>query len=521
VSIRDLPRWTLPAALGVAVVVILLVVVLSGGDDETAEGPSAVVPADAPVYLDLTLRPEGDAKEAADAALGTILDSDDPGTKLVSLIEQEAEQHGDEFDYSEDIEPWLGERFAVFLTTIGGDRSDSEGGFIIETTDPEQALDFVDSQRDEGEATADSSYKGIKYEIDPDGQVIGHIGDFLVGGDEPAFKAAVDASKGDSLAESSDFNDALDELDPDRLATMYVPVKQFLASISSEELDPQALALINRALGDAAEAPVLGQVTASENDVSFELSAGGGSVETEESSLLEDLPADTWFALGIGDIGGAIDGAIDAADEGGIDSETVKAQIESQTGIEVDALTAALGEGALYVNGTSKADLGGALIIQDKDETVTANLLDRLEDLINQRSQGQVKVKPIPGASAGFQLVDPSGRLQKPIQVVQSSGKIVIGYGPDSVLQAGRVATAASTLGEEPSFSAAREAVGALGVDAFFSIEPILQLAESEGVAEDPDYETAKPYLDDLDFLALGSGSNGDRNIVRFILGIR
>ena len=57
--------------------VAILVVVLGGGD-EAAEGPATVVPESAPVYVDVTLRPEGEAKAAAEAALGTILGSRRP-----------------------------------------------------------------------------------------------------------------------------------------------------------------------------------------------------------------------------------------------------------------------------------------------------------------------------------------------------------------------------------------------------------------------------------------------------------
>ena len=47
------------------------------------------------------------------------------------------------------------------------------------------------------------------------------------------------------------------------------------------------------------------------------------------------------------------------------------------------------------------------------------------------------------------------------------------------------------------------------------------KLAESEGAKSDSDYLTAKPYLDGLDYLVLGSGSDGDRSVVDVLLGIR
>ena len=518
-SIRDLPRWLLPAALGVVVVIVLIVVLTGGGDDEPAQGPAEVVPSSAQVYLDLSVRPEDEAKASAEAALGTILDSDDPGPELISLIEKQAAEEGDDFDYEEDVAPWLGERFSVYLTKIGEDE-ESEGGFIFETTDADAALEFVNSQENEEGSGEEKEYEGTAYTIDEDGDAFGLVGDFLVGGDEPAFKAAVDANRGGSLAESEDFIDSIGDLDENRLGTLYVPIKQILESVSEEDLDPQARALLERSLGDVGEEPVLGQLTASETDVTFEVSAGGSDVQTEESSLLETLPADTWLALGFGDVGGGIDSIVDALDEAGIDADTIRTQVEAQTGIELDAVTAALGEAAVFVNGATMAELGGALIIQDKDQTVTANLLESVETLIRQQSQGQVKVKPLKGA-AGFQLIDPTGQLKQPIQVVQGSGKIVAGYGASSVQQASGIATAPKTLSEEPAFIDASEAIGDLGVDAFLSIPTVVALAESEGAAQDSDYQQAKPYLEGLEFLALGSGSADERSVVRFVLGLR
>lgn len=516
-SVRDLPRWLLPAILGAAALVVILVIVLGGGDDDAAEGPAGIVPESAPVYMDFSLRPEGEAKESAEAALGAILDTSDPGAEIVSLVEQEAREEGEDFDYEEDIAPWLGERFAVYLTAVGSDDK-SQGGFIIETSDPDRALEFIREQEDE-EPEEEKEYEGVDYTIDSDGDAFGVIDDFLVGGDESSFKAAVDAADGDSLGEADEFEDSIDELSSDRLATLYVPVQKFLDAIAEEELGSQEREFVEKALGEAAEEPVLGQVTASATDVSLELSAGGGA-ETEQSTLLESLPADAWLGIGFGDVGAAIDQGVDSIDDAGVDSETISAQVKAQLGVELDALTAALGEAAIFVSGTTVADLGGALIIQDKDTTVTANLLDRLQTIIARQSQGTVRVQPLPGPEAGFQVVDPSGEVPKPVQVVQSNGKIIVGYGADFARQASRIAQAPNTVAESPAFEGAQEAVGDLGLDLFLAFEPVFALAESEGASADPDYRQAKAYLESLAFLAVGSGSDGDRSTVRLIVGL-
>ncbi len=51
---------------------------------------------------------------------------------------------------------------------------------------------------------------------------------------------------------------------------------------------------------------------------------------------------------------------------------------------------------------------------------------------------------------------------------------------------------------------------------------PLFQLVESfPQVAEDPDYQRAKPYLDHLNFLVLGGRSAESRGSIRFVLGLR
>ena len=71
----------------------------SSEEEQSVEaGPALVVPVNAPAYFDISVRPEGDAREAAEAAAGKILDSEDPGPTLTSLIEQAAAAEGGDFN---------------------------------------------------------------------------------------------------------------------------------------------------------------------------------------------------------------------------------------------------------------------------------------------------------------------------------------------------------------------------------------------------------------------------------------
>ncbi|HET8976154.1 MAG TPA: DUF3352 domain-containing protein [Solirubrobacterales bacterium] len=517
---RRLARVSLLAALATAILVAGC-----GGDDEGADtGAASIVPASAPVYLDALIKPGGAAKEDADAALGTILKTEDPGTAIVQEVEKQAAADGADFDYARDVEPWLGESFTVFLTTIGGDTSDSEGAFAFETSDPDKALEFFKGAED---ATGETKeYEGVEYEFDEDGDVLGRIDDFIVGGDENAFKAAVDAHNGDSLAEKDDFKDGIDELSDDRLATLYVPPQEFLDAVPEKELSSDQRDLLEKSLGDAAREPVLGEVTASATDVSMELSAGGGDVETPPSTLLPELPSAAWLGVGLADIGAAVQRSVENVGEAGaasgVDAETIRRQLRSQLGINLERdVINTLGDSALFVEGTTVKDVSGALVIQSKDPSGSAELINKLQDLISSRASPQdARVQPLAsaGGDQGFQIVDPSGELQQPIQVVQHDDKIVVGYGRRGVEQA---LSGGDTLANDPAFSAAQDAIGDLGVDAFLSFAPVFQLAEGAGAGADPDFKQAKPYLDSLNFLATGSGSDGDRATLRVIVGLR
>jgi hypothetical protein len=510
----------------IAALIAAVTVAGCGGDDEGADtGAASIAPASAPVYFDVTLKPEGGAKEDAEAALSTILGTDDPGSTIVEQVQRQAAAEGMDFDYARDIEPWLGETFTVFLTTIGSDSDDSEGAYVFETSDPDKALEFFKDAEDATGRTGE--YEGISYEFDEDGSVLGRVDDFIVGGDESAFKAAVDAADGDSLSETANFKDGVGDLSDERLATLYVGPQEFLDALPAEDLSADERKVFEDSLGDAAKEPVLGEVTASASDVTMELSAGGGGdVETAPSALLPELPGASWLGFGLADIGAAVEQSVENIGEAGasegLDAETIRQQLDARFGINLDRdVINTLGDAALFVEGTSVEEVSGGLVIQSKDPSGSAELINKVQSLLSQQvSPREARVQPLAsaGGDQGFQIVDPSGELPEPIQVVQHDDKIVIGYGRQGVEQA---LAGGDALGDNPEFTAAEEAVGDLGVDVFLSFAPVFQLAESAGASADSGYGAAKPYLDSLSFLASGSGSEDDRATLRLVVGLQ
>ena len=521
-----------------AAVAAALAIAGCGGDDTDDAGPAGIVPAEAPVYVEVLVQPEGEAADDAEAALSKVSGSDDPGGDIVALLERQSSADGGRFNFEEDIEPWLGERVGFYPSSLAGE---TDATLVIETTDAEAALESIREQEDA--KGNEKEYEGHTFETDADGDAFGLVDDFLVFGPPAGFKQVVDAAEGgETLGDTDQFSDSIEDLPDDRLVTLFALPSSFLEGIPDDEIDPQGRRLLLRALGEAGDQPILGDITASAEAITLELSAGGGGVETAQSKLLGQVPSDSWLALAFADIGKAVENGLSQVDDSnvGLDSATVRREIRRSTGIDLEQDVArALGDAAVFVTGTSEQSLGGALVVESKNADASAQLLTKVQGLIESGVAGEFEVEPLastdgaqgfqltePGQGQGSATTDPSGAttppevgLTQPITVLQRDDRIIAGYGGEAINQA-LTAQGAEPLADSAEFKSATEAMGELGIDAFLSFGPALELAESAGATEAPGYEQAKPYLDALSFLALATGSEEERGIARFTVGL-
>jgi hypothetical protein len=486
-----------------------------GGGGSVEVGPAAAVPANTPIYLDATVKPTGSAEADAKAALGKILDTDDPGAKIVSLIEKQSKADGHPIDYQQDIAPWLGEKAGIFFTSLG---DDSQGAAVVETTNPSASLAFArKASGDTATDPAPQTYNGATYQTDksnPD-TAFGVVGDFLVEGDLAGFKAAVDASKGDSLGDTSDFKDAIGDLPEDRLGTVYTIPKNFIAALGADQVDPSSQALLEKTAGDSLDAPAVGALTATADNIELDATGGSNGVETPESSLIGDVPAQSWLALGIGDLGDTVKRTLDQLKTEIPNFDSTVEQIQSTTGASLEQLTGALGDAVIYVEGTTESTLTGALVVQTNDPELTGRLLNQLQGLL--ALGGGAKKLQLSGGGVGFQINDPSV-APVPIELAQQGDEFVVGYGANS---AERTLTPAQKLSDAPTFSTAHGQVSSLGTDLFLDFPSIFALAESSGAKSDPGFMQAKPYLDALSYLVTGSGTKGDQAEFKAVLGLK
>jgi hypothetical protein len=489
------------------------------GDSNADVGPAAAAPASAALYLDATVKPTGSAQTNAEAALTKVMNTADPGGKIVSLLEQESKSEGHPVNYQQDVAPWLGQKVGFFFTSLSDNAQ--KGAAVVETTDPTASLAFArKASGTTATSPAPQTYNGASYQTDPTdpGSVFGTVGDFLVEGDLDGFKAAVDAQKGDSLGDDSDFKDALGNLPSDRLGTFYTVPRTLFNAIGGAEFGQQQQALLEKSAGESLDKPVSGALSASANSFNLEFIGGSTGVETPESSLVADVPGDSWLAFGLGNLGDTAKRTLQQLKDAGIPNlEEGIAQIQQATGASIDQLTNALGDAVLYVRGTTVPTLNGALVIQTKDPDLTGRLLSQLQSLVSIGSRGGVMPLKLSGGGTGFQINDPS-QAPQPIEFAQQGDKLVIGYGANSAAQS---LAPAQKLSDSPTFSSARGQVADLGTDFFLDLPKVFQLAESEGAKSDPDYVRAKPYIDALSYLVTGSGSKGDQAELKAVVGLK
>jgi hypothetical protein len=75
----------------------------------------------------------------------------------------------------------------------------------------------------------------------------------------------------------------------------------------------------------------------------------------------------------------------------------------------------------------------------------------------------------------------------------------------------------AQRLGDSPEFQDAAQSIDGYAVNLYLAVAPVLELADSQ-VAGDPDWQSAKLYLEPLE--AIVSGTAGDHDELRTALKI-
>jgi Protein of unknown function (DUF3352) len=454
--------------------------------------------------------PDGGTPEEAEAALDAFLDD---------LLETEG------FTWTGDVKPWLGNQIAVFLKAPDPVAGTTNGAALIATEDQDASAAFMEKARtlsDNPEPPQDKSYEGVDYKLQAvEDTAYGHIENFMVIGTEAGFKDAVDASKGESLADSERFDAALEPLPEDHVALFYFDAKPLFDSFGAAL--PPGFAQSNplfQASSSSIAAVVYARSDGIVTDVAGALPAGAlGDLATNSTSgLLPELPGDAWAAVGAGDVGTAIQKLYDSLGTMGM-SGLISGQVKQETGIDLERdVISWMGDLGIFVRGTSPNEVEGALVIETSDEKTAGETLLKLRAYF-QRQGAPIRPDTV-DASLGFAIQERS--MPQPINLVVGNKRVVIAYGSRATASA---LSTSSPLSSDAGFNRAVDSLGDGFVPGgYLDIQAIITLVESSFAFESTGLEqynsNVKPNLEPLTHVIFGSKRDGDRVVQRIVVGV-
>lgn len=514
--------------LTISVFVVLAALVVAGCGGGSSSGssssdtPASLAAPGSLVYVEGNLKPTGALKSNLNSVAGKIAGIDDLGEFVVSQLQGAADGPGELVEFSTEVEPWLGKTAGVAFERLEGGEL-SEPLIAIQTISVKATQEFIDKRASGAKQPyKDLSYEGIDFKVGgSEGNAIGVIGEWAVIADgEKAFKAAVDASKGESLAGEDRFQTAFDAASNGSIADIYVDVGGVIGE-SNGKTGEQAQEFLDSAGIDPSEATAVASVIPGSDQIEVDLSSNLGGEQApsgDASKLLGTMPAGSVAAFAASGFAEQVEEAIDSLDETGIPPELPPGKLKStlgQAGIDLDKIAASLEEAAVYVEGNSRATLGGAMVVTaDSDEAAEA--IAALGTLL--RGAHVPGVTAVSGKASGFSIRS-SELGSKPVVVVAEESRIAIGYGLAETLK-GLELGSGPTLSSSTAYKAAVASLGKTPISAYVSGAAALQLAEALVPRSKKGFWEAVPYLKAIEYLALGSVPSDDLATAKLIAGL-
>jgi hypothetical protein len=497
-----------------------------GGSEDSSSDPATLAPPKAPLFITASVQPEGELQSNIEALAESIGGIDDLGGLIVSEIEDSAASSDEDLDYATEIEPWLGEKGGLFFQEYDGEEFEGYG-VAIQTTDTAATQDFIDKQVGNGdEVPEEGSYEGVDYKVDSDDDTtIGVVGDFLVfAEDTEAFKQMVDASAsdGESLADEETYAGTVDSAPSGSFADIFIDIGGLIDQ-SGGAIDPEAQQFLDSAGIDPEEATAVASLIPGSDQIEIDDStdlSGETPPTGDASELLGSLPAASFAAFASADFGDRFEEAIDQIDANGIPGEIPAGEFKSglkEAGIDVEKIAAAVGDLAVFAEGDSESSLGGAAVLATKSAKEATNTVSNIGLLL--RATGTPGVTAISGKASGFSIRS-ADLGPKPLVVAAQGERIAIAYGLPAATRALDTASG-QTLADSPAYKEAVSALGGTSVTGFVDGPAALNLASALIPADEKEgFLEAKPYLDKIDYLAIGSGASGDLATAKLIAGI-
>jgi hypothetical protein len=517
------------ARLALVLATALAAVALTGCGSGSASGgsdPASVIPADASIYLQASVRPQGSLRGNALAAAGKVLHTSDPQGTIRGWLDKAlaSSKSKVKLSYDKDIAPWLGEKAGLWVdpssVSGSGTASATSGGqgfrgvVVLQATDADKARQALYADDGTGPYRK-KTYNGVEYQLNSEGTAAGIVGGFAVAGTEAEFKRAIAASKGGSLAEADGYKQAVAKLAPGRLGQFYVNTKAIVDSLGAR--DPairQQIQQLGSVFSFDKYGPIAGSFSADGDKLALDtLTTTSGATDQLKrlglfgaggaTKLVGELPGDSWAAYGVAGFGQSAKALFGQA-MGGLGEAAIAQQLRSQLGIDLDQdVFSWMGDLAGFVRGTTKDTVDGGLVIGVTDQGKAATAFGKLIGVL--RTRGGVDATPvrIEGAETAFQVRQPGA--PKPIVLARSADRVVVAYGQAAAAEA---FSPRSKLADSDTYGAANSVLGD-GYDptVLVSMPEVVTLIESAagGGSGAAGFAKAKPYLEAFGVIATGS----------------
>jgi Protein of unknown function (DUF3352) len=516
-----------PAALAFA---IALLGAGCGEDEEAGSGAASAIPPDPVLYLEADISGEGEQHSNLDAILGELGELPllgtpvDPKTFIADALEDLGRENGIDISYEEDFEPWLGDTLAVGYTSL----AEGEESFVlsIAVDDEEIARDSVARiTAADAASETEADYDGVTYLRSGSGEYsLGVFDDKFVLATPEEFEAAVDASRGESIATDDDVNDALEVLPDDRLGTLYLDTGAAL-DLAVQEGDAEAAEVETaRTLApELLEQPLAASLSAGERTVALDVAVGHSEDGPQVSATdrLADAPGDAFAAVGIAGLGDQIEPIVSRV-------QAIASEFESATGVPLDDVLASAEDAVAYIRG----DLNdGAMATLDVELVPGGDapelLLEGLEQLAREQVDSRVG-PPLDEGESGFsaEFSTPDSGPLTVINVQLEDDELSLSYATPP--EAANQPPVDETLGESEVFQAAASSLGDdYEMVGFADLGPILDAAVGDSSLLDlatgaatPEQAIAGFLADKLGFAALGVRTDGDQIVQRVLVGL-
>ncbi|MHB8241176.1 MAG: DUF3352 domain-containing protein [Solirubrobacteraceae bacterium] len=526
--------------------------------------PATAIPASAPLFAGAIVRPSGSLKAAAKSAGTALTHQADPYLRLLGALQTPG---APQLSFQRDIEPWLGPNAGVYLSSLnsagsllsllqqgllgGGSgaasfpfgASGAQGAIVLDTSDAAKARSFLNAQAKHAGAHA-TGYRGVSYQVTGSGVAFALVDRLAVIGSESGVHSVIDTTHGGtSLARSSGYSKLLAKAPSNALAHVYSNPAGLQTPGSSEGIAGLLQLLAGSHEANVSLVPSAGSLALDADTLTAGASGSGGLLSSDPAGAkaLEELPGESWLAIGLGHLGSNLSldiqglSALSAlgstpgvsSPEEGTNTSTLsvksllKAMIAPLGVLGASSARAKhdfaswMGSAGIFASGASLLELKAAVVIASKDPALSRAAVAKLATQLKSVG-GSTRPVSLPEAEAATGVALPGLPVILDIAAARASNgqsKFVLGFGESSV----RAALAPpSTMSSAESRSAASSALGeGIQPSLTFDVPTLLSLLEGIGLTEDPSISKFVPYLRALTTIA-GGGHALDSEVERF-----